>query len=530
VPFTQFGSDLANDQLPNYSFIIPNQQNNAHDCPAAIPSCTNAEKLAAADTWLKTNIDPLISSAAFRQGGLLVITFDESVNSDIVHGGGHVATVVISSRTPQAFQSNVLHQHENTLRLTAEALGLTSYPGAASTAANMSEFFSGAMNTAPAVGGVSPSSGPAAGGTAVTISGTGFGAGASVSFGGTPASSVSVVGSTSITAVTPAHASGTVNVVVTNVGGESGTLNNGFNYAAVPLPAPSLNDITPNSGSTNGGTSVTISGTGFVAGATVRLGLTDATNISVLNSTTITATTPPHAAGPVNVVVQNPDSQSGTLVNGFTYASPGETVLLTDDFNDAVIDNGKWIANNLFSGFTDSTVALQETQQFRVGPLKQNVDGSHYNGIKSATAFNFTGAYAYVQLVQGPSASTAADAFYTIGLNGDNCYRMYVESGNLIVQSKIGGVKGTLLTIAYDATSHAFWRIRHDALSGQIVFEVAPANGSAPGTWVQLTTQTWNTSAVPLSSVVFELKGGTWRTEVNNPGTVVFDNFKAARP
>jgi acid phosphatase len=62
VPFTQFASDLASNQLPNYSFIIPNQQNNAHDCPADIPNCTNADKLAAADKWLKTNIDPLISS------------------------------------------------------------------------------------------------------------------------------------------------------------------------------------------------------------------------------------------------------------------------------------------------------------------------------------------------------------------------------------------------------------------------------------------------------------------------------------
>ncbi len=47
VGLVQFNADLANNQLPNYSFIIPNQQNNAHDCPAVIPSCTNADKLAA---------------------------------------------------------------------------------------------------------------------------------------------------------------------------------------------------------------------------------------------------------------------------------------------------------------------------------------------------------------------------------------------------------------------------------------------------------------------------------------------------
>ncbi|HEU4767466.1 MAG TPA: hypothetical protein VFS77_08820, partial [Pyrinomonadaceae bacterium] len=226
----------------------------------------------------------------------------------------------------------------------------------------------------------------------------------------------------------------------------------------------------------------------------------------------------------------NPDGQSGSLVNGYTYTAGGETVLLADDFNDGAIDGGKWISNNLFSGFTDSTVALQETTQFLIGPLKQNVGGSHYNGIRSATAFNFTGAYAYVQLVQAPNSSTAADAFYTIGLNVDNAYRMYVESGNLILQSRIGGSKQTLLTVAYNATNHAFWRIRHDAVSGQVVFEAAPSNAGEPGAWVQLFAQSWNTAAIPLSSVLFELKGGTWRNEANNPGTVVFDNFKAARP
>jgi hypothetical protein len=105
-----------------------------------------------------------------------------------------------------------------------------------------------------------------------------------------------------------------------------------------------------------------------------------------------------------------------------------------------------------------------------------------------------------------------------------------VESGNLILQKKIGGTKSTLLTVTFNATNHAFWRIRHDAISGQVVFETAPASGGAPGAWTQLYAEVWNTGAVPLSTVLFELKGGTWRLEANNPGSVAFDNFKAARP
>ncbi len=87
-------------------------------------------------------------------------------------------------------------------------------------------------------------------------------------------------------------------------------------------PAPTVNGIGPSSGTTAGGTPVTITGTGFLAGATVKLGGTSATGVSVSNSTTITATTAAHAAGAVDVVVTNSDSQSGTLSQGYTYTTP----------------------------------------------------------------------------------------------------------------------------------------------------------------------------------------------------------------
>jgi hypothetical protein len=320
--------------------------------------------------------------------------------------------------------------------------------------------------------------------------------------------------------------------VVTNPGGQNATSANGYTYSGGGSTAPTVSSVLPTSGPTAGGTQITITGTGFSLGATVTVGGSTATGVLVNNSTTITATTPAHAAGLVDVVVTNTTGQSGTKTNAFTYTAPagGETVLLADDFNDASLNTSKWSANNLFSGFTDATVSISETTTLGIGPLKQNTDGSHYNGIRSLSAVDFTGGYAYVQLVQAPNALTAADAFYTLGRDVDNCYRMYVESGNLIVQKKIGGAKSTMLTVTFNATNHAFWRIRHDSISGQIVFETAPASGGAPGAWTQLYAEAWNTSAVPLNSVLFELKGGTWRIEGSNPGTVIFDNFKAAKP
>ena len=170
--------------------------------------------------------------------------------------------------------------------------------------------------TAPTVSNVSPSTGLTAGGTAITITGTNFAAGAAVSLGGSPATGVTVVNGTTIAATTPAHAAGAVNITVTNTDGQIGTLAAGFTYV---LPAPTVSNASPNVGLTTGGTAITISGANFVAGATVTVGGSPATGVTVVNGTTIAATTPAHAAGAVNITVTNTDGQSGTLTSGFTY-------------------------------------------------------------------------------------------------------------------------------------------------------------------------------------------------------------------
>jgi len=231
-------------------------------------------------------------------------------------------------------------------------------------------------------------------------------------------------------------------------------------------------------------------------------------------------------------VVTNPDGQNGTLTNGFTYNAPpgGETVLVADDFNNGVLDTSKWAANNLFSGFTDASVGWQETTIFSIGPLKQNVDGSHYNGIRTSNGFDFRNAYSYVELVQGPSTSTKADAMFTVGRDAQNYYRVYVEEGSFICQARIGGTKRNLFTTAYNAVAHRYWRIRHELATGNVVFETAPDDGGLPGPWTFWYSEQWDNVSVPLASVMFEIKGGTWQPESSPPGTVVFDNFKVARP
>jgi hypothetical protein len=85
---------------------------------------------------------------------------------------------------------------------------------------------------APTVTSITPNTGTANGGTQVVITGTGFSAGATVSLGGVAATNVVVSKSTSITATAPAHAAGTVGVVVTNSDGQNWILSGGYTYTS----------------------------------------------------------------------------------------------------------------------------------------------------------------------------------------------------------------------------------------------------------------------------------------------------------
>ncbi len=186
----------------------------------------------------------------------------------------------------------------------------------------MVTFATGAATASPTVTGVSPSSGPVAGGTAVTITGTNFVTGTTVTFGSAAATNVSMVNSTTITATTPAGSAGAATVKVTNSSGQSGSLASAFTYTA----SPTLTSVSPSSGPVAGGTAVTITGTNFVTGATVMFGSAAATNVSVVNSTTITATTPAGSAGAATVKVTNSSGQSGSVASAFTYVVGQPTV------------------------------------------------------------------------------------------------------------------------------------------------------------------------------------------------------------
>jgi hypothetical protein len=175
-----------------------------------------------------------------------------------------------------------------------------------------------AANPAPTIASVVPSSGSTAGGTTVVITGANFSSGAKVSFGGTDATA-SVTSSTTITVVTPAHAAGTVNLVVTNSDSQIATST--FTYVAPP--AVSVTSVSGTSAAVAGGTTVTIFGANLptTGAATVTAGGAAATNVRLISANFLVATLPAHAAGTVDVVV-SVGGQNFTLTNAVTYVAP----------------------------------------------------------------------------------------------------------------------------------------------------------------------------------------------------------------
>ena len=140
VPFSQLSTDLNAGSLPNFVYIVPNSQNDAHDCPGGGSSCTDDQELAAADAWLKANIDPVINSPKFGNS-VLIITFDESVATDFTNGGGQVATVLVGPHVKTGFRSSTTYQHQSLLHTMLQLLNVNDMPGASAVAASMGEFF-----------------------------------------------------------------------------------------------------------------------------------------------------------------------------------------------------------------------------------------------------------------------------------------------------------------------------------------------------------------------------------------------------
>jgi hypothetical protein len=164
---------------------------------------------------------------------------------------------------------------------------------------------------------LTPTTGPEAGGTEVTINGSGFTGATGVTFGGVAATSFTVVDDNTITAVTPAGASGTVDVVVLDPAGNSAPVD--FEYYVLSRIA----NVTPDSGTTAGGTTVRITGECFTGAAGVLFGSTPARSFTVNAAGTVITAVTPAGTGTVDLTVLGAgECGSASLDNAFEYVAP----------------------------------------------------------------------------------------------------------------------------------------------------------------------------------------------------------------
>ncbi len=278
----------------------------------------------------------------------------------------------------------------------------------------------------PTVTAVSPAVARTAGGSTITITGTGFTGATQVSFGASLATPT-VVNDTTITVVAPAHAAGTVNVLVsTPLGTSADTAADDFVYTDKPV----VMSIDPTAGSTAGGTVVTVTGINFTGVTGVTFGGT-AVTASNVSDTSLTVTSPAHAAaGSVDILVTTAAGTSdNTAADNFTYGSTPVVTAISPSTGPIAGGTTVTVTGTNFTGAT--------------GVL---VDGNSVTPSNvTATSLTFvTPAHAQgtvdIQVVTplGTSATSSADLF-TFGAAPTTTYTLYFR-WSLIVWNGTNGM------------------------------------------------------------------------------------------
>jgi CxxC motif-containing protein (DUF1111 family) len=236
--------------------------------------------------------------------------------------------------------------------------------------------------------------------------------------------------------------------------------------SVVTPAAPVITGVAPGTGLTNGGTVVAITGSNFLAGATVNFGANVGTGISLIDSNNITVTTPAGSPGVVNVVVVNPDTQSATNENGFTYVLPPPPPPLAATIS-SMVKSGSNL-NFVWKGGTNITSVLLTSTNMAPGstwtPVTTNVfgaDGLSTNSmsINLAEPKRFYGLSMPVDIivVQAPASlnTVASGSTNAIGLAwtasstpGVTGYRILygVSGGNVTNSIDVGNVTSAIIS------------------------------------------------------------------------------------
>jgi protocatechuate 3,4-dioxygenase beta subunit len=227
-------SALDGSNAPDFVFLVPNDCDEMHGGVSACANSSNSQLIKAGDTWLSSNLAPVLNSTWFQQNGIVIITWDEGSDSSGCCGlsspaGGHIATLVVASGNAGAGSFTSTGDHYGTLRAIADAYGV-GLLGGSSNAVNGD--LSGAFghSTTGSIGGVVTDSvtSAAIAGASVSYTGSKGSGSTTTDSGGNYAFGGVAPGSYTVTASASGHTTQTASVTVT-----AGTLSS-KNFALVP--------------------------------------------------------------------------------------------------------------------------------------------------------------------------------------------------------------------------------------------------------------------------------------------------------
>jgi hypothetical protein len=264
----------------------------------------------------------------------------------------------------------------------------------------------GVPTTPPSVTSLSPTSGSTAGGTVVNIFGSNFTNASAVTFSGTAASSFTVDSDSEITATTPAHSAGGGYVIVTNPDGTNPVGNSDVYTFQAPISAPTVSSLSPSTGSTTGGTHVTITGTNLTGASAVNFGTTPASSFSVTDATHISAVAPAStSARTVDVTVTTGGGTSATSSNDhFSYVAPPAVTGISPSSGPAAGGTHVTLTGTGFTGATGVKFGATTATAFSV------TDDSHIV-VAAPAGTGGTSADITVTTPYGTSATSAADTY-----------------------------------------------------------------------------------------------------------------------
>ena len=255
-----------------------------------------------------------VTSGAVAGGTEVTITGQNFTNASSVKFGDLEATFTLISSTEITTTSPA--RSEGTVGVTVTTPGGTSGP----------VDFTYIVIPPPALTSISPTEGSIEGGTVITITGTNLSDATGVDFGDTAAQSFTVVSDTEVSATSPASGEGTVGIVVTTPSGTSDSID--FTYV---LPIPVIDSISPTEGFIDGGTIITITGSYFTGATGVDFGDTAVQDFTVISDTEISATSPLHSEGVVDVTVTTPSGVSNAVT--FDYVLPPNEPPIINSFS-----------------------------------------------------------------------------------------------------------------------------------------------------------------------------------------------------